>query len=205
VGVGLGFGLQKIASNYVSGFIVLLDRSIRLGDVITADNFYGVVKEMTTRYTVVKALDGREAIIPNETLITSTVLNHSYTDKRVRVPLQVQVGYGTEVELVLRLCEDIARAHPRVLHDPAPSAALAGFGDSGLNLEVGFWIRDPEEGTMNVRSDIALALLVAFRERGIEIPFPQRTVRILPGADGGAPARGPRDVGFGTGRQGDFP
>lgn len=200
LGVGLGFGLQKVASNYVSGFIVLLDRSIRLGDVITADNFYGVVKEMTTRYTVVKALDGREAIIPNETLITSTVLNHSYTDKRVRVPLQLQVGYGTEVEPVLRLCEDVARAHSRVLHDPAPSAALAGFGDSGLNLELGFWIRDPEEGTLNVRSDIALALLGAFRERGIEIPFPQRTVRILPGAEAGGPARDPRDVGFGTGR-----
>lgn len=205
LGVGLGFGLQKIASNYVSGFIVLLDRSIRLGDVITADSFYGVVKEMTTRYTVVKALDGREAIIPNETLITSTVLNHSYTDKRVRVPLQLQVGYGTEVEPVLRLCEDVARAHPRVLHDPSPSAALVGFGDSGLNLELGFWIRDPEEGTQNVRSDIAIALLGAFRERGIEIPFPQRTVRILPGADGGEPARDSRDVGFGTGRRGDFP
>ncbi len=200
LGVGLGFGLQKVASNYVSGFIVLLDRSIRLGDLITADNFYGVVKEMTTRYTVVKALDGREAIIPNETLITTTVLNHSYTDKRVRVPLQVQVGYGTEVEPVLRLCEGVARAHPRVLHDPAPSAALAGFGDNGLNLELGFWIRDPEEGTLNVRSDIALVLLGAFRERGIEIPFPQRTVRILPGAEGGGPARDSRDVGFGTGQ-----
>jgi small-conductance mechanosensitive channel len=205
VGVGLGFGLQKIASNYVSGFIVLLDRSVRIGDLITADNFYGVVKEMTTRYTVVKALDGREAIIPNDTLITSTVLNHSYTDRRVRVPLQVQVGYGTEVEPVLRMCEGIALAHPRVLHDPAPSAALAGFGESGLNLEVGFWIRDPEEGTLNVRSDIALALLGAFRERGIEIPVPQRSVRILPGGDGGEPARGSRDVGFGTGRKGDFP
>ncbi|HET9042472.1 MAG TPA: mechanosensitive ion channel domain-containing protein, partial [Burkholderiales bacterium] len=110
-GVGLGFGLQKIASNYVSGFIVLLDRSIRLGDIITADNFYGVVKEMTTRYTVVRALDGREAIIPNETLITSTVLNHSYSDRRARVPLQVQVAYGTEVEPVLRLCEEVARRH----------------------------------------------------------------------------------------------
>jgi small-conductance mechanosensitive channel len=182
LGVGLGFGLQKVASNYVSGFIVLLDRSIRLGDLITADNFYGVVKEMTTRYTVVKALDGREAIIPNETLITSTVLNHSYTDRRIRVPLQLQVAYGTEVEPVLRLCEEVARAHPRVLADPAPSAALAGFGDSGLDLELGFWIRDPEQGTLGVRSDIAVALLRVFRERGIEIPFPQREVRVLGGA-----------------------
>jgi len=182
-GVGLGFGLPTIASNYVSGFIVLLDRSIRLGDVITADNFYGVVKEMTTRYTVVKALDGREAIIPNETLITSTVLNHSYSDRRARVPLLIQVGYGTDVEPVLRLCEEVARRHPRVLRDPAPFAMLAGFGDNGLNLELGFWIGDPEEGTGSVRSDIALGLLAAFRERGVEIPFPQRDVRILSGSE----------------------
>jgi small-conductance mechanosensitive channel len=205
VGVGLGFGLQKIASNYVSGFIVLLDRSIRLGDVITADNFYGVVKEMTTRYTVVKALDGREAIIPNETLITSTVLNHSYSDRRARVPLQVQVGYGTDVEPVLRLCEEVARRHPRVLNEPAPVAVLTGFGDNGLSLELGFWIGDPEEGTGSVRSDIALGLLAAFRERGVEIPFPQRDVRILPGSAPVTPAAHAREVESGTGRDRDLP
>jgi small-conductance mechanosensitive channel len=205
LGVGLGFGLQKIASNYVSGFIVLLDRSIRLGDIITADSFYGVVKEMTTRYTVVKALDGREAIIPNETLITSTVLSHSYTDKRARVPLQVQVAYGTDAEAVLRLCEEVARAHPRVLRDPPPSAALAAFGESGLNLELGFWIGDPEEGTLGVRSDVALALLAAFEARGVEIPFPQRDVRILPGAEGPVSPVHPREVASGTGRSGDLP
>jgi small-conductance mechanosensitive channel len=205
LGVGLGFGLQKIASNYVSGFIVLLDRSIRLGDVITADNFYGVVKEMTTRYTVVKALDGREAIIPNETLITSTVLNHSYSDRRARVPLQIQVAYGTEVEPVLRLCEEVARRHPRVLKDPVPFAMLAGFGENGLNLELGFWIGDPEEGTGSVRSDIALGLLAAFRERGVEIPFPQRDVRILSGSERAGAAQAPRNVGSGTGRSGDLP
>lgn len=205
LGVGLGFGLQKIASNYVSGFIVLLDRSIRLGDVITADNFYGVVKEMTTRYTVVRALDGREAIIPNETLITSTVLNHSYTDRRARVPLQVQVAYGTEAEPVLRLCEEVARRHPRVLKDPAPFAMLTGFGDNGLNLELGFWIGDPEEGTGGVRSDIALGLLAAFRERGVEIPFPQRDVRILPGSGGVPAAARAREAESGTGRGRDLP
>jgi small-conductance mechanosensitive channel len=199
LGVGLGFGLQKIASNYVSGFIVLLERSIRLGDLITADNFYGVVKEMTTRYTVVKALDGREAIIPNETLITSTVLNHSYTDRRVRVALPIQVAYGTDVEPVLRLSEDTARRHPRVLAEPAPSALLTGFGDNGLNLELGFWIRDPEEGTMGVRSDIALALLAAFRTHAIEIPFPQRDVRILTGAAGETAPVGIPRAASGTG------
>lgn len=198
LGVGLGFGLQKVASNYVSGFIVLLERSIRLGDLITADNFYGVVKEMTTRYTVVKALDGREAIIPNETLITSTVLNHSFTERRVRVALPVQVGYGTDVEPVLRLCEDTARRHPRVLADPAPSAVLTGFGDNGLALELGFWIRDPEQGTMGARSDIALALLAAFRAHAIEIPFPQRDVRILTGAGRERAAAGTPGAASGT-------
>jgi small-conductance mechanosensitive channel len=199
LGVGLGFGLQKIASNYVSGFIVLLDRSIRLGDVITADNFYGVVKEMTTRYTVVRALDGREAIIPNEALITSTVLNHSYTDRRARVPIQLQVAYGTDVEPVLRLCEEVARRHPRVLDDPAPFAMLNGFGDNGLNLELGFWIGDPEMGTGGVRSDIALGLLAAFRERGIEIPYPQRDVRILTGAARETATAGTPGAASGTG------
>jgi small-conductance mechanosensitive channel len=198
LGVGLGFGLQKIASNYVSGFIVLLERSIRLGDVITADNFYGVVKEMTTRYTVVRALDGREAIIPNEALITSTVLNHSYTDRRARVPIQLQVAYGTDVEPVLRLCEEVARRHPRVLADPAPFAMLAGFGDNGLNLELGFWIGDPEEGTGSVRSDIALELLAAFRARGVEIPFPQRDVRILTGGGHETAAASTRGAASGT-------
>jgi small-conductance mechanosensitive channel len=207
LGVGLGFGLQKIASNYVSGFIVLLDRSIRLGDLITADNFYGIVKQMTTRYTVVKALDGREAIIPNETLITSTVLNHSNTEKRVRIPLQVQVGYASDAEQVLRLCEDVARAHPRVLQVPAPSAALAGFGESGLTVELGFWVnwtRDPAEGALGIRSDIALALLKAFREREIEIPFPQRTVRILHERPGEAAGEGIHRVAYRTGQTGNL-
>ena len=179
IGVGLGFGFQKIAANYVSGFIVLLDRSIRLGDLITADNFYGQVKTMSTRYTVVRALDGREAIIPNETLITSTVINHSYTNREVRAALQVQVGYSADVERALHLLEEIARAHPRVLAEPAPGAVITGFADSGVNLEVGYWIRDPEQGTLGVRSDISRELLAAFRREGIEIPFPQREVRIL--------------------------
>jgi small-conductance mechanosensitive channel len=191
----------------VSGFIVLLDRSIRLGDLITADNFYGIVKQMTTRYTVVKALDGREAIIPNETLITSTVLNHSNTEKRVRIPLQVQVGYASDAEQVLRLCEDVARAHPRVLQVPAPSAALAGFGESGLTVELGFWVnwtRDPAEGALGIRSDIALALLKAFREREIEIPFPQRTVRILHERPGEAAGEGIHRVAYRTGQTGNL-
>ena len=181
LGVGLGLGLQKIASNYLSGFIILLDRSIRIGDLITADGQHGEVKQITTRYAVVRALTGVEAIIPNDMLVTTTVLNHSYTDKKVRVALKVQVAYDTDVEQTLQLLGEIAARHQRVLRDPAPAGQLTEFADSGINLELGFWIDDPENGTLNVRSDIARQILSEFRIRGIEIPFPQREVRLLAG------------------------
>ncbi|HVC12356.1 MAG TPA: mechanosensitive ion channel domain-containing protein [Burkholderiales bacterium] len=181
LGVGLGLGLQKIASNYLSGFIILLDRSIRIGDLITADGHHGEVKQITTRYAVVRALTGVEAIIPNDMLVTTTVLNHSYTDKKVRVALKVQVAYDTDVEHTLQLLVEIAARHQRVLRDPAPAGQLTEFADSGINLELGFWIDDPENGTLNVRSDIARQILSEFRVRGIEIPFPQREVRLLAG------------------------
>ncbi len=184
IGVGLGFGLQKIASNYVSGFIILLDRSIRIGDLITVDNFYGEVKNITTRYVVVRALDGREAIIPNEMLITTTVLNHSYSNRQVRLAIQVQVGYKGDPESAMRLMEEAASKHPRVLADPPPRAFLARFGDSGIELELGIWIGDPEIGMLNIRSELNLAIWRAFQEAGIEIPYPQREVRVLPGTSG---------------------
>lgn len=191
IGVGLGFGLQKIASNYVSGFIVLLDRSVRLGDLITADNFHGVVRHMTTRHTVVRSLDVREAIIPNETLITSTVINHTYSDNRLGLSVQLQIGYDSDVERVLRLLEDAARACPRVLADPQPAATIREFADSGIGIDLGFWIVDPEHGTGNVRSDVGLAAFKALRREGIEIPFPQREVRVLGTAATEQSGRGP--------------
>ena len=181
LGVGLGFGLQKIASNYLSGFIILLDRSIRLGDMITADSHYGEVTRITTRYVVVRSLTGVEAIIPNDTLVTTTVLNHSYTDKDLRLAVRVQVAYGTDAAKTLELLVQIARRHPRVRREPEPAAHVAHLGDSGIELELGFWISDPESGSLNVRSDISVELLHEFRARGIEIPFPQREVRLLQG------------------------
>jgi small-conductance mechanosensitive channel len=181
LGVGLGLGLQKIASNYVSGFIILLDRSIRIGDVITADSQHGEVKQITTRYVVVRALTGIEAIIPNDTLVTTTVLNHSYTDKNVRLAARVQVSYRAEVEATLRLLEQIALRHPRVLREPSPVAHVIALGDNGIEMELGFWIRDPEGGTQNLRSDVLVGVLAEFRSRGIEIPYPQRDVRLLQG------------------------
>ena len=182
LGVGLGFGLQKIASNYVSGFIILLDRSIRIGDLITADNQHGVVTRITTRYAVVRSLTGVEAIIPNDSLVTTTVLNHSYTDRNVRVALRLQVAYGTDITPVQALLVDIALRQPRVLREPGPSAQLVNFADNGIELELGFWIADPERGSQNVRSDIGVDIVREFRSRGIEIPFPQREVRMVQGA-----------------------
>ena len=190
LGVGLGLGLQKIASNYLSGFIILLDRSIRLGDMITADGHYGEVTRITTRYTVVRSLTGVEAIIPNDTLVTTSVLNHSYTDKRVRLAVKVQVGYGTDVPAALALLEQAARAHARVLAEPPPAAQVVNLADSGIDLELGFWIEDPERGSQNVRSDVSVALLQAFRREGIEIPYPQREVRLLQGTTEGRSAAG---------------
>ena len=179
LGVGLGLGLQKIASNYVSGFIILLDRSIRLDDVITADHQHGVVTRIKTRYVVVRSLSGVEAIIPNDILVTTTVVNHSYTDKRVRIPLKVQVAYGTQIEQALQLLKEIALRQPSVLHDPAPSVHVVNLADNGIELELGVWLADQEQGTMNVRSDLNIAILNEFRARGIEIPFPQRDVRLF--------------------------
>ncbi|MEI7613335.1 MAG: mechanosensitive ion channel domain-containing protein [Betaproteobacteria bacterium] len=178
--VGLGFGLQKIASNYVSGFIILLDRSIRLGNLVAVDDkTTGTVTQITTRYTVLRTLTGTEVIIPNEYLVSNIVRNLSYTDTRIRVVLHVQVAYSTDLEQAMRLMVEAARQQPRVLADPEPAVMLTEFAESGLNLELGFWVSDPETGTGGVRSDIGLAIWKSFRENSIEIPYPQREVRLL--------------------------
>jgi len=182
LGVGLGFGLQKIASNYVSGFIILLDRSIQLGNVVTLEaGTTGLVTQITTRYTVVRTLSGVEVIVPNEYLVSNIVQNQSHSDTRVRLAVKVQVAYDSDLPAVLALLEELAARQPRVLADPGPKAMVLDFADSGINLELGFWINDPEEGTGGVRSDLSVAIWQAFRERSIQIPFPQRELRILGG------------------------
>ncbi|MBK7531766.1 mechanosensitive ion channel domain-containing protein [Piscinibacter sp.] len=176
VGVGLGFGLQKIAANYVSGFVILAERSLRIGDMVRVDNFDGRVTDIRTRYTVIRALSGREAIVPNEMLITQRVENLSLADMKVLLATTVQVAYGTDVRaLQARLTEAVANV-PRVLKDPAPSCQLAEFAADGMNLTINFWIADPENGQGNVRSDVNLAILDLFDREGIEIPFPQRVM-----------------------------
>lgn len=190
LGVGLGFGLQKIASNYVAGFIILLDRSIRIGNVISVDRYRGEVRQITTRYTVLRSLTGVESIVPNEMLIGSVVENETYTNTRVRIAIPVQVSYRTDLELAMHILTECARTQARVLDDPAPQAYVAGFADSGINLELGLWIADPQEGSLGVRSAVNLAIWREFRRQGIEIPYPQREVRLLPSsaAEAVAPA-----------------
>ena len=178
--VGLGLGMQKIASNYVSGFIILLDRSIRLGNLIAVDDqTTGTITRISTRYTVLRTLTGAEIIIPNEYLVSNIVRNLSFTDTRVRFEVRVQVAYDADLEAAMRLMVEVAKQQSRVLADPEPGVLITGFGDSGINLELGFWLADPEAGTGQVRSDISLAIWKIFREHGIAIPFPQREVRIL--------------------------
>lgn len=182
LGIGIGFGLQKIASNYVSGFIILIDRSIHPGDVLTVDNRFGTVTRLTARYLVLRSGDGTEAIIPNETLITSTVINHSYSDREMRLAIPVQVSYQTDLDKALTILNEAAAAHPRVLKEPPPAAFLKAFGDNGIDLELGVWINDPEQGQLNLKSDINLEIWRKFQAAGIEIPYPQRDVRIISGS-----------------------
>ncbi len=179
LGVGLGLGLQKIASNYVAGFIILLDRSIRIGNPIQVDaTTSGAVTEITTRYTVLRNGSGAKFIVPNEVLVSNIVQNQTFSDTRVRVATPVGVAYGSDLDRVREILVGVARAHPRVLADPPPGVALLAFGESALELELGFWIDDPESGTGNIRSEVNFAIWRAFRDAGIEIPFPQREVRM---------------------------
>ena len=181
LGVGLGFGLQKIASNYVSGFIILLDRSIRIGNIVQVGSDVGEVTQITTRYTVLRHPGGTEFIVPNETLIGTTVQNQTYSNSQIRLATSVGVAYDSDLELAGRLMVEAAKAHPRVLAEPAPKFFLTQFADSAISLELGFWIGDPEEGKGNIVSDINFAIWRAFKENGISIPFPQREVRVLSG------------------------
>ena len=183
LGVGIGFGLQKVASNYVSGFIILLDRSVRIGDLVTVDNKYGEVSQINTRYTLLKAPDGTESIVPNETLITQTVVNHSLSKPNVRVALSVQVSYDSDLEQAEALMLEAAHSQSRVIFDDPgnlPRVYLKEFADNGILLELAVWIRDPSEGQNNLRSDINWAIWRLFRKAGIEIPFPQRVMHWAP-------------------------
>ena len=186
VGLGLGLGLQSVASNFVSGFVLLMDKSIKPGDVIsftsanTGDNTgssnFGWVQELRGRYVVVRDRDGVDTLVPNQNLITSPFINWSYSDQHVRIRLPVTVSYEDDPEVALQLLLEAAKGHPRILRDPAPVTRLMQFSDHGMDLELRFWISDPEGGVNNVRSDVNRAIWRLFREAGITIPVAQREV-----------------------------
>ncbi len=179
IGVGVGIGLQRIAANYISGFVLLAERSLRIGDMVKLDTFEGRITDIRTRYTVIRSLSGREAIVPNETLITNRVENLSLADPRVAVQSAVQVAYGSDVRRLQPLLEAAIRTVPRVIADPPPSVHLSAFSADGMDLTINFWIRDAENGQGNVKSDVNLAVLELLNREGIEIPFPQRIVRAI--------------------------
>jgi small-conductance mechanosensitive channel len=179
VGVGLGFGLQKIASNYVSGFIVLLERSLRIGDVITVENRRGVVEAIESRYTVIKGGDGTETIIPNETMITKEVIHHTYTDPKVATVIPVRVSYQTDVERACERLVEIGKRNARVLGDPPAMGRVVSLGDFGIHLELTVWIGDPEKGETDLRSEILKDIVKTFAAEGIEIPYPRRDVHVI--------------------------
>ncbi len=189
LGVGIGFGLQKVASNYVSGFIILLDRSVRIGDLVTVDGKYGEVSRINTRYTLLRSGDGTESIVPNETLIAQTVVNHSLTRPNIRVAIPIQVAYDTDLEQAETLLLDAAHTHPKVLQDPGaqPKVLLKEFADNGINLELGVWVGDPNAAG-GLRSDINWAIWRRFKAANIVIPFPQRVVHVA-AQPGGEPEK----------------
>jgi len=178
LGVGLGFGLQRIASNFISGFILIADRSIKPGDIITIGTKFGWVEEMRARYVVVRNRDGEENLIPNENLITSEVINWSYSDANVRLRIPVQISYEDDPEEAMALLLEAAATCSRALTHPEPAARLLEFADSGIQLELRVWYNDPQNGVGNIRSEINLAIWRAFKAAGITIPYPQRDVHL---------------------------
>ncbi len=186
IGVGIGFGLQKVISNLVSGFIILLDKSIKPGDVISLGETFGWVTTLTARYVSITTRDGKEYLIPNEDLITGQVVNWSHSNSFVRLDILFGTAYGDDPHLVRRVAIEAAAGTKRVLASTPPVCHIVGFGDSSVDYVLRFWIADPTGGLTNIRGNVYLALWDAFKENGISIPFPQREVRMLPEPAGAA-------------------
>ncbi|MFT4902302.1 MAG: small-conductance mechanosensitive channel [Lentimonas sp.] len=178
IGIGLGFGLQKVVSNLVSGMILLMDNSIKPGDVIEIEGTYGWINNLRARYASVITRDGTEHLIPNEDLITQKVVNWSFTDNLVRIKVPVGVSYNSDPHQCIQLVLEAATSVERVLTHPAPTCPLRGFGDSSVDLELRFWISDPAAGVANVQSQVLLKIWDSFKANNIEIPYPQRDLHI---------------------------
>ncbi len=179
LGVGIGLGLQKIIGSYVSGFVILLERSLAIGDMVTVDKYYGRVTKINTRYTVIRSLDGVETVVPNDMLISGPVQNYSLSDRVLRLSTHVSISYDSDLESVLSWLEQAAATVERVSTDLPPAAVLIKFGADGLELEVGFWIADPENGKTNVLSEVNRAIWKTLKAHQIQVPFPQREMRIV--------------------------
>lgn len=179
LGIGLGFGLQKIISSYVSGFIILLERSLAIGDFVTVDKYSGQVTKINTRYTIVRGLDGIETVVPNEMLLSGALQNYSLTDRDLRLATRLTVSYDTDIDQVLQLLQDAAASIERVAKTPEPGAFLLKFDANGFELELGFWISDPENGRANVLSDVNRAIWGSLQKHQIQVPHPQRDIRLI--------------------------
>ena len=182
VGVGIGFGLQKLAANYVSGFVILAERSMRIGDSVKVDGFEGRISDIKARYTVIRSLTGRESIVPNEMLINSRVENLSLADSSILQSTQVTVAYGTDVDGVMQLLMQACEAQNKVLKDPLPFVTLTNFGADGLEFGAHYWVDEQQAGLLTLKSEINIRILQLLQAKGIEIPYPQRVVhtRSLP-------------------------
>lgn len=178
IGVGLGFGLQKIVSNFISGIIILVDRSIKPGDVIEIEGVYGWISSITLRFVSIVTREGKEFLIPNEDFITHKVVNWSYSDRLVRVKADLKVSYRADLEEAIDLVCDAAESIDRIVSDPSPSCLVMGFGESSIQLELRFWIQDPQNGIANVTSEAYIAVWKSLKENNVEIPYPQQDIHV---------------------------
>lgn len=178
LGLGLGFGMQKVVSNLVCGVVLLMDKSVKPGDVVEIGGTYGWVNSMRMRYVSVITRDNKEFLVPNEDLITQPVVNWSFSNRLVRLKAPIGISYDSDVHQAIDICTTVAMGNPRVSKSPGPKCLLIGFGESAIDLQLRFWIEDPNNGTRNVTSEILLEIWDRFREEGIKIPFPQRDVHL---------------------------
>ncbi len=179
LGIGLGFGLQKIASNFISGIILLLEKSVEQDDLVElADGTYGFVKKASARYTLIETLDSKEILVPNEDLITSRVINWTFTNSKGRVEIPIGVSYDSDIEKARDIILESAKAHPRCIDDPEPKCYLRNFGDSSVDFILHFWVADVAEGRWIPQSEVMFDIWKKFHENGIEIPFPQRDLHL---------------------------
>lgn len=180
IGIGLGFGLQKITSNFISGIILLFEKTVENGDLVElADGTYGTIRKTKARYTLIETFDGKEIMIPNETFITNNVTNWTFTSKKGRVDIQIGVSYASDIDQVMALMLEAANEHPRTIQDPEPACFLEQFADSSVNFVLYFWVKDVTEGRMKPKSEVMRSIWFKFKEHNITIPFPQRDVHLF--------------------------